>query len=322
MKLRMAFGLVLIILFGFGLTVQAGFGSQNRSDLKNKRVLIGVTVLDLANPYYVQLVKGIQKEAAAKNIKLIVNDPKSDVNRQIAAVKKFIDIGADAIIIAALDQDALEDVLGKAMEKGIKIVAQATKVENCHVQMSLNEWDMGHTIGQGAGKWIRANLGGKADVAILNYPRIALIANREKGIRDGILEFAPQANVVEAEPAANPMEGKKATLKILKLHPNVKVVVGINDGGALGALAAFEELGVGAGKVFIGGVDATPEALEKIKQGTAYRGTVDISPYYSGMLDLGFALKLINGQTVPNRYSIPVKLITRENMLNTSAGLY
>ena len=40
------------------------------------------------------------------------------------------------------------------MKAGIKVVAQATKLENCDLYAAMEEWDMGHTIGQGAGKWI------------------------------------------------------------------------------------------------------------------------------------------------------------------------
>lgn len=277
-------------------------------------VLIGVSVLDLANPYYVQLVNGIKKEAQLRNAGLIIDDPKSDVNRQIQAVEKFIDLKLDAIIIAALDQNALEGVLGKAMEAGIKVVAQATKVENCDTYVSFDEWDMGHTIGQGAGKWIRDRMDGKAEVVILNYPRIAQIVKREKGIRDGIAEFAPDAEIVAVASSADPIEGKRVTGEILKKHPNVKVVVGINDGGALGALEAFEEVGKAAGDVFIGGIDATPEAVEQIKRDSVYRATVDINPYYSGMLNVDFAIKLIKGQIVPNQYSENARLVTRENI--------
>lgn len=278
------------------------------------RITIGVTVLDLANPYYVQLVNGIREQAGKRNVTILVEDPQSDVNRQIAAVERFIDSQVDAIIIAALDSKALESVLAKAMEKDIKVVAQATKVENCHIYVAFDEWDMGHTIGQSAGRWIRDRLSGEAEVAILNYPRIAQIANREKGIRDGIAEFAPKARVVAVESAANPTEGKEATLRILKKHPAVKVVVGINDGGALGALAAFEQAGKIQSDVYIGGIDATPEALEKIRDGSAYRGTVDINPNYSGTLTVDFAIKLIKGQIIPNKYSENAKLIAKDNI--------
>lgn len=307
------FVLMLMLLAGCG-SKSTGLESPNNSDKTTRKLVVGVTVLDLANPYYVQLVNGIKQEAVKRGVDLIIDDPKSDVNKQISAVERFTASGVDAIIIAALDQNMLENALGKAMERDIKVVAQATKVENCHIYVSFDEWDMGHTIGQGAGKWIKEKLKGKAEVAILNYPRIAQIANREKGIRDGIAEFAPDAEVVAVESSANPVEGKEATIKILKQHPKVKVAVGINDGGALGALAAFEELGRVSSDVFIGGIDATPEALSKIREGSIYRGTVDINPFYSGILDVDFAIKLIKGQIVPNRYSENAKLVTKDNI--------
>lgn len=289
---------------------------NNDVNKKSGKIVIGVSVLDLDNPYYVQIVNGIKKEADLRGVSIIVEDPKSDVNKQILQVEKFIDLKVDAIIIAALDQNALESVLKKAMDQDIKVLAQATKVENCHTYVSFDEWDMGHTIGQGAGKWIKEKLGGYADVAILNYPRIAQIAKREKGIRDGISEFAPNAKVVTVESAANPNEGRAAAIKILKAYPNVKVIVGINDGGALGALSAYEDSGKVSSQVFIGGIDSTPEALKKIRQGSAYRATVDINPHYSGVLDVDFAIKLIKGQIVPNKYSQSAKLVTIDNIIN------
>ena len=281
---------------------------------ETKDILIGVSVLDLVNPYYVQLVNGIKSQAENRKVKLIVLDPKSDVDKQIADIERFIELKVDAIIIAALAQNDLEVVLKKAMDMDIKVVAQATKVENCNIYVAFDEWEMGHTIGQGAGKWIKENLNGEAEVGILNYPRITQIKNREKGIRDGIAEFAPKAKVVQVEEAASPIEGKIATTKILQNHPNVKVVVGINDGGALGALAYFEELNKNPKDIFIGGIDATPEAINKIKNGSMYRCTVDINPYYSGTLDVDFAIKLIKGEIVPNRFNENAKLITKDNI--------
>lgn len=320
--MRRLYRIIYTVLLSAALLTGCSFGGKGIDNTSNdpaktaNNIVIGATVLDLANPYYVQLVNGIKQQAAKKNVEIIIDDPQSDVDKQIAAVEKFIASRVDAIIIAALDQDALEEVLGKAMQQGIKVIAQATKVENCHIYVSFDEWDMGHTIGQSAGKWIRDKLSGQAEVAILNYPRIAQIANREKGIRDGIAEFAPDAKIVAVESASNPVEGREATLKILKEHPKIKVVVGINDGGALGALTAFEQTGKVSSEIFIGGIDATPEALDKIRIGSVYRGTVDINPNYSGNLAVDFAIKLINGKIVPNKYSENAKLVSKINIHN------
>ena len=75
-------------------------------DEKKQRVIIGVTVLDLANPYYVQIVNGIKEEAEKSGTEIIINDPKSDAAKQLEAVEGFIDTRVDAIIIAALDPKA------------------------------------------------------------------------------------------------------------------------------------------------------------------------------------------------------------------------
>ncbi len=314
---------ILILVLTFVMILSSGCTNKVADEDKNdarqlpaggKEVVIGVSVLDLANPYYVQLLNGIRQGAATRNARLMIDDPKSDVNRQIQAVEEFIAAGVDAIIIAALDQNALEDVLKKAKDHDIKIVAQSTKVDNCDIFVSFDEWDMGYTIGQVAGRWIRDKLGGQSQVAILNYPRIAQIAKREKGIRDGISEYAPKAAIAAVASSANPEEGEAATLQILKQNPEIKVVVGINDGGALGALAAFEKMGKTADDVFIGGIDATPEAISRIKSDSLYRATVDINPFYNGILDVDFAVKLIKGQIVPDAHSENAVLVTKENV--------
>ena len=42
--------------------------SKNTSD----KIVIGVSVMDLSNPYYVQIVEGIKQEAALKGIDIIL----------------------------------------------------------------------------------------------------------------------------------------------------------------------------------------------------------------------------------------------------------
>jgi ABC-type sugar transport system substrate-binding protein len=54
--------------------------------------------------------------------------------------------------------------------------------------------------------------------------------------------------------------------------------------------------------------------LDKIRRGTVYRATVDINPHFIGVLDLDFAIKLIQGQIVPNRYDENAILVTKENI--------
>ena len=81
--------------------------SKNTSD----KIVIGVSVMDLSNPYYVQIVEGIKQEAALKGIDIILEDSKTDAKIQVASIESFIEKDLDAIIIAALDPDQLEPIL-------------------------------------------------------------------------------------------------------------------------------------------------------------------------------------------------------------------
>jgi ABC-type sugar transport system substrate-binding protein len=283
------------------------------SPQKDKTV-IGVSVLDLDNPYYIQIVKGIKSKAEEFHMEVEINDSESDSNQQLAAIKKFVDQNVDVIIVAALNPLILEDTLKQAMDKGIKVIAQSTCLENCNIFIAAEEWEMGYTIGCGAGQWIRDKLNGEAEVGIIDYPRIPQIINREKGIKDGLEEFSPHAVIVDSQQAGNPYEGEQATQEMLKNHLNINAIVSVNDAGALGAFNIVQKTGKDKNLFFIGGVDATPEALDKIKDDTIYRATVDISPYLNGEIDVNFANKLIKGQIVPYKYSIDSKLVTRENI--------
>lgn len=274
-----------------------------------REYVIGVSFLDQTNPYYAESWRGVQDEAANSSIRLIMKDPKSDVYQQVADVESFIAEPVDAIIIAALSPELLDPVLAKAQENGIKVIAQSTQVEHCDIHLASDEWEMGYLLGQEAGLWIAGHPEAAGEIAILNYPRIPQINNRVKGMLDGLYETSGKSDIAIMRSASRPEEGYASMQEILKEQPGIRVVLCINDGGALGALQAIEETGIPADEFFIGGVDATPEALSKILQDTALRCSVDIYPYLSGQLDVEYAVRLLNGESIPDRYTIPVRLI-------------
>jgi len=179
-------------------------------------------------------------------------------------------------------------------------------------------------IGVQAGRWIRDELDGEAEVAILTREAIGSIVYRTEGIIDGIHQFAPNAEIVSRQEALTPAEGMAATETILLANPNVQVIVAFNDSGALGAYEAVMAAGRDSDTFFVGGVDAVPDAIARIKEGGIYRGTVDIDPWGTGALFLNTALEIINSGTL-REYSedpipesdwiiFPMREITPENV--------
>jgi ABC-type sugar transport system substrate-binding protein len=90
------------------------------------------------------------------------------------------------------------------------------------------------------------------------------------------------------------------------------VVCANNDEMALGAINALKAAKL-LDKVFVGGVDATSEALAAMKAGDL-EVTVFQDAVGQGKGGVDAAVKLMAGETVPDYVDIPYVLVTPANM--------
>ncbi len=271
-----------------------------------------ISTWDLTNPYWVNLVNGAKQRAAEVGAELVVNDPSNDAGRQLSALENFITVGCKAIIVAAIDTQATKGILPKAKAANVKVIAQSMEVQGSDIWASADEREMGLSIGLEAGKWIKEKLGGKAQVLVLNNDLQPQMIARKNGIREGIMKNAPGATIVADQTANGVAQAMQVTENVLQANPNVKVIAGINDAQALGALAAVESQNKAGPTFFIGGVDATPEARAKINGGTAFRASVDNVPFDNGKMNVDFAMRLIKGEKLAYRQIIPVKAFAQK----------
>ena len=101
-------------------------------------------------------------------------------------------------------------------------------------------------------------------------------------------------------------------LQILAEHPDVDVVVGLNEYSAVGAARAIVDKGL-AGKISFVGFDSSLEEI-KMLEGGIFRGMVIQNPFKMGYLGVETAVKALNGEKVPDQIDSGSVLITRENM--------
>ncbi len=300
--------LVCVSLGGFA------FAAGGRDAAGPKKIKIGMSVLELANPFFVSLTNAAKEAAAEYGVELTINDPKQKVEAQVAALETFIASGMDAIIVTSIDPAALNPVVKKARAQGIKVVVHTTKLDEYDAWVAADEYDMGMTLGLQAGEWIRDKLGGRAEVGILNYDIIPQVINRKKGIIDGIKKHAPAAVVVGDQTAGSPPDGMRAAENFLQANPKIKVICGINDGGALGAYEAVKAAGLATDDFFIGGIDAVPEAIAKIKEGSIYRATVDQAPQIAGRTCVELAVKAVKGEPFQRDYLQKLVPVNKTNI--------
>ena len=294
--------------------------AEEAAPKSNEDIKIGMSVLNLANPFFVAMADGAQEEADKLGVELVINDPKDDVNSQVTALENFINGGFDGFVVTATDPAAIAPLAKEALDSGMKVVAHTSDLgeENQTALVWAVEHDMGYTLGLQAGEWAKAHIpeGETLTLGVLNYDVIPQVIQRREGIVDGITEvFGDNIEVVGSVTAGDPTTGLEAGETWLQAHPDLDMIVGINDGGALGAYQAV----IAAGKddpdtFFVGGIDATDEALAAIKEGGSYQATVDQQPKEMGALTVRTLVAAIAGQPYETVSAIQLAPVNGSNV--------
>ena len=275
-----------------------------------KGLRMGYTSMDLANPYFLDVARGMEDRAKELGVELTVQDGKADAASQISAVEDFIARKMNAIIIAPIAPDAMVPIVTEAQKAGIRIINSPQRIPNSDAWYSVAEFEYGKSIGDIAGKYITEKLGGTAKVAVLTYPEVPSLIARGNGIKAGLKEFAPKAVIVAEQSALAPDKGTAAAESILQAHPDARVFVGVNDAGILGAYEAIKASGLPQGEFALFGLDATAEAVRLIKQGSMYKATVDIAPYKVGRNTIDLAVGVINNGPIDGLIKFDMSPVT------------
>lgn len=297
-----------------GLIACTQEGEEGTSEETSEDVRMGYITMDLGNPYFVNLIEGMEEKADELNIDLSIHDGENEVEPQIRAMEDLITQQVDAIILSANDSEALNPMIQKAKEAGIKVIAANAPVEEPDAFIGSIEYDNGFQAGEIAGTYIADQLDGEAKVAILQLSTIPAALERTEGQKEGLLSLAPNAEIVAETDASTREGGLTAIETLLQSHPDLNVVLGINDDAVLGAYQAMQAAGKDGEDIALVGFDAIEEALLKVKEGGIYRGTIDIAPFESGKVIIETAQRVLEEGAIEELIEFPVTKVTEENV--------
>lgn len=297
-------------------TTPSASETEPAASTSDKQITVGFCPMDLSNNFFANIANSLRDAAEAANVKAIISDGKSDAATQIAALENYISQGVDVIIVVPVDTESLKGVIAEATQAGIPVITHTSEYADATCNMNVAELEMGQANGSACGKWMAETFGADADCkyAILTQRSLEQTIGRENGIMQGIAEYCPNAECVMTVDGYTTDMGMTAAENILTAHPEVVAILGINDSGALGAYETCIAQGVDTDKFYIGGNDGTQQALELIKAGTIYRGSVDLNPVGTGELMIEYAVALCNGESIPESYMVPVAAVTRDNV--------
>jgi ribose transport system substrate-binding protein len=269
----------------------------------------------MGSEYHSTVANSALSRAKDLGIKAEVFDPQAKAEQQISAIENFVSAGAKVIVICVLDPAVVKSAIQDAVDAGVFIV-QTSGIDSAinGIGISVDDADLGCANGELAAQAITTVLGGKATVAILDYPDLPNVVIRADNIEKCLKQGAPDATIVGRFKGGTTDLGQTSMENALQAFPKIDVVASINDAGAYGALTALEAAKKDPAKTLIVGIDAESNAKDLIKAGGIYYGTIDSNPSETGVMAINAAVKLLAGATVPKNIKVAVVKITKDTL--------
>lgn len=272
---------------------------------ERSRPLIGVTLLTRTHAFYKTLEDALAAEANDRGYDLAIVSCEMDPARQVAQFEDFITQRVDAILAAPCDSTAIVPSLRAAEDAGIPVfTADIAALGGAVVSHVASDNVEG---GRLAARTLAGLIGGAGDIIIIDHPEVASVQDRVRGFEEELAKH-PSVRIVQRPSASGQRARAMAAMEdMLQAHPALVGVFGINDDSALGALAVLEA--ARRSDIAIVGFDATDEAREAIRRGSALRADIAQHPEEIGRTAIRVIARHLAGQPVEPVVSVPVSVV-------------
>jgi ribose transport system substrate-binding protein len=306
---------LLLLLALFAGCSSGGVLTRTPGDAKaiEKKGVIGVSVLTLANPFFKEIGDTIAAEAQKHGYETIVVSGDMDPAKQKSQVEDFLQRGCVAIILCPCDSKAVGPAIATCNAEGVPVFTAdiACLAEGPHVVTHIA------TDNYGGGKQAGAAMiealgkaGGK--VVIVDYKQAESCILRVKGFKEVINAHNaehPESKidiVAELPGQGSKDQGFKVAEDALQAHPDLDGIFAINDPSALGAYAALEKAGA-ADRVKIVGFDGQIDGKQAIKDGRIYADPIQFPDRIAAMT-VECIVDYFHGDEQPKEKLIPTAL--------------
>lgn len=207
------------------------------------QITVGVDLYYRRDEYYVDLEATFKAYGAEKGYNMVICDADGDVTTQISQIEDFITQRVDIILLAAADPDALIPVCQEAIDAGIPVICYDGGINSdiTATKVIFDYYEDGAMVGEWAVDYINKNLGGKAKVAVLDFPASPIVCGlRAQGFVETVSQLEGVEIVAQQDGKASRTDSMSVMENILTANPDVDLVYGINYDTGAGAAAAIE----------------------------------------------------------------------------------
>ncbi|MDZ4858665.1 MAG: ABC transporter substrate-binding protein [Candidatus Hydrogenedentes bacterium] len=254
-------------------------------------------------------------DAAGKDLGVEIDwdgpQKETEVVEQINLIEDKIGAGVDAIVMAACDQDALVDVIKKAMDSKIPVIMIDSGV-NSDLPVSFIATD-NIAAAEAAARELSKLIGNEGEVGLIPYVKGAGTSEqREQGFKTGAAE-SPGVQIVDIQYCeSDVVKAMNITEDWLTAYRDLKGIFAANEPAAVGAVQALDSAGR-SGQIKLVAFDAGDDEIAALKKGTVQALIVQ-HPFRMGYDGVKAAYEVLQGKAVEKRIDTGFTIVTIENL--------
>jgi ribose transport system substrate-binding protein len=272
--------------------------------------VVGYITKSATNAGWMMINQGAADAAAEEGVKLVSVGPafQGDLSSQLEVFENLVAQGAKAIAVAPVDSAGIAPAVNDAMGAGIPVVAVDTGVSGAEVTSFVATDNYAVAKVQGA---VAATLveDGQPIIYVTGNQAQSTGQERMNGFMEAFAAARPNSEILQVPTEWNSQEAQEGVEAILNSRQDIAMVANAWDGGTMGAKAALENLGFGAGDVKLVGFDGAGDAIAAMDDGWVHANTAQML-YQMGYQGIKAAAAAARGEDVSARIDTGFFLVT------------
>ena len=289
-------------------------GCRSESD-PAQRHSVALVVKSTQSEFFRSVFAGAEAAAAEYNLELTIAGPETeeDYEAQNQLIAQAVEAGAEAIVFSAIDHEENAAAIDAAAQVGVQIVTIDSGVGSDQVSTYIGTHN--YAAGQMAAHAILERVSGPLYVGVVNFDvGTANGQERERGAADAFAASGRAQITAVVNTLTEAGQAQEDTAALLTAHPEINVLLALNEPTSVGAARAVEELGLSE-EVFFVGFDSNVVTVDGLQDGSVDALVVQ-NPYAMGYLGVESAYQLLTGQggSLAETVDTSTQVVDRSNL--------
>lgn len=261
--------------------------------------VVGIVFQD--DQFMNMLTKGYVDAANDAGVKILTDNTNNDQAKETELINTYLSQGVKGLAIAPLNGDASVAALKAADEQGMKVALTNINLSDADFIVAgytSDDYNNCYLVGKEAAEIIKEKLGDtKLNIAIVQFKSLLPdnSGNRVAGYLAALDEAGIQYEIVADQDAWLQDTALETASGILTAHPEVNVIITVNDGGTIGSVMAVQNAGL-SDQVLVFGHDGSDQISSMILDDNCpLQAVVAQDPYGQGYKAMTALINAIKG---------------------------